>query len=312
MRHASIIPTLTIALSVSVVACEPDEVTDVSPEASALMTSGTTSGVIGADDLEASDTESRLAGFTSLATVVAPGGAVVEFRRLGTGQIAVSELVRTGELSPTNALLTARRATPLELFLAIAPPDRAVPVELEEAHRAYATANQLDPAPRRLSLNANPVSASLDGKYSSKYVADCDLPDDRAWFDSIWQFWGFDWHWYDRSNAYNGWSPATPKTEGVASHLCNDGPSGSKIHRVRRSSCGSTSSWDYVFTTTVPPEHRSYFGVYNGPSVLFPSPHADMSTVAATRSGARTTRRTLTASLIQPRERSSIGWRRRS
>jgi hypothetical protein len=146
-----------------------------------------------------------------------------------------------------------------------------VPAELEKAHVAYATAHHLDLNPRRLSFDdAPPLRArSHNGEYSWEYAADCDLADDGAWFDWFWQTFDWNWHWYWRTNSYDGWSPTTPKRVAVQSHLCNDGPSGSKVHRVMQSRCGSTSNWSYVYTNTVPPEYRSQFRVWDGPSACY-------------------------------------------
>jgi hypothetical protein len=189
---------------------------------------------------------------------------VVEFRQLEDGGLTVSELVPTGQVSPMDALMTAQQATPLELYMALAPSGRPAPVELERSHADWAVAHRSDPAPRRLSL-LPAIATQSGGTYSWKYAADCDLADDGGWFDNFWKTYGWKWHWYRRTNAYDGWSATTPKTVAVQTHLCNDGPSGDKIHRIRRSSCGSSSSWLYIFTATVPPEHRSQFRVWNKP-----------------------------------------------
>lgn len=190
--------------------------------------------------------------------------AAVAGRWLETGGITVSELTQTGELSPMNTLMVAQKPTPLEMFLAIAPSDRPVPVELEKAHVAYAAANQRDPSPRTLKLDPPLARSSciLDPNCYQEYqnlAADCSLDADRDWFDLyvyLFEGGGFlgesaapgsSWNEYGRTDGYSGESSASPKTVSVMSHLCNDGPSGTKIHRMTRSQCGSSDSgWSYM------------------------------------------------------------------
>lgn len=119
------------------------------------------------------------------------------------------------------------------------------------------------PSPRLLSPDLSPGTVGLD-HYNWKYVADCDRPDDQAWFDNFWQTYNWSWHQYSRTNGYST-SSTTPPTEWVQTHVCNDGPSGTAVHRVARwnsgSSCGYLGNWSYVFTQNVPPEYRGQFRV---------------------------------------------------
>jgi hypothetical protein len=253
MRNTIMLAALGLAI-VPAGACAPDDLTDAGLDAP-QETAGTLDSA-------------RVAAFTSLGVLSAPGGGEVEFRELEDGTIIVAERVRTGQISPMDALMTAQNATPLELYMALAPGDRPAPMALERAHATYAVANRASAQPRHLGLQPAFTTQS-GGTYSWKYAADCDLADDGGWFDHFWQTYGWRWHWYRRTSSYDGWSATTPKTIAVQTHLCNDGPSGDKIHRIRRSSCGSGSTWSYIFTDRVRPEYRSQFRVWNSPYACY-------------------------------------------
>lgn len=249
-------PSIPSALAMTLMACAACEREDL------------TNRMLGATEPESSLREITTA-FSTLAVLDAPGGAKLEFRQLDDGTLVVSELVPVGAPSPMDALMTAQGATPLELFLAVAPAGSAIPAALEDAHITWARSRKLDTAPRALSFAPPIGTAAIDGKYVWDYLADCDEPDDRGWFDSFWQTYGWSWHWYDRTNTFSSTSFGSPKNNSVQSHLCNDGPSGSKVHRVIRSRCGSTQHWSYFFTNTVPPEYRSQLRVWQGPSACY-------------------------------------------
>lgn len=187
--------------------------------------------------------------------------SVLEFGRLEGGGIVMTEDAAIGSLSAMDALVKAQGATPLELFLAVAPPDRSVPPELEDDHLRIAEEKGIDPTPRALELPDSDLAFRSDTTWD--YLADCDRPDDEAWFDSFWQGQGWSFHQYQRTSAYESSLSSTPLTDTMLAHVCNDGgPSGNKIMWVRRSTPGF-SSYNIFGNVTVAAEHRVVFYLWN-------------------------------------------------
>lgn len=207
------------------------------------------------------DTESPR-GYELLDTIEIDG-ATIEFGRTHGGGIAILEEVHIGELSPVDMLMDGDNATPLELYLAVAPPERTVPAALTEAHDAYAAEQGIDSTPRALVYDAG--EWAFRGKREKYYAADCDLPDDGAWFDNYWQSRGWNWHYYLRTNDAYLTMPEALITTAVHTHVCNDGPSGSKRMFVKESGgihCGP-GIWHYAVNNTVAAETRRQFRVWN-------------------------------------------------
>ncbi len=211
--------------------------------------------------------------------VTLDGGLTVEFGRTEDGAIVLVEDVPVGELSPTDTLMDGQNATPLELYLAIAPVDQEPPEALVAAHRQHAVEHGGDVEPRELVFDPGAETFRTTGSWD--YVADCDRPDDQAWFDQAWQAWGWSVHDYRRTNDYTEYTQSTGLTDQMRAHMCSDGPSGKKWFKVKRS-C-TTGPWSYVYNAVVKSEHRNIYRVWNE------SPNCAYRAYAANYNGAKPT-----------------------
>lgn len=202
-----------------------------------------------------------------LLDVVAVDDGTVEFGRLDSGGIVVVEEIASGGVSPVDALMTGQQASPLEMYLAIAPPDRAVPQAIVQAHDRFASEQGIAAEPR--ALRYEPEDAGFRAEYSWIYLANCNLPADGGWFDDFWQTYGWNWHWYVR-DSYSSWnSPFTGNTQAVQAHICNDGPSGGKNFWVEQrdgiDNCAPGTWHNLFWKLNSPTEHRVQFRVWNDP-----------------------------------------------
>lgn len=195
-------------------------------------------------------------------------GGVIEFGRTERGGIVVVEHTPTGALSPIDTLMTGQEATPLEVFMAVAPPEEVVPAALIETHERFAIDAGRSVEPRALPFE--PLDPSFRDDFDWYYSADCSLSEDGEWFDTFWDTFDWGWHWYKRTNAYEEVSASATNTHAVQAHLCNDGPSGYKNFFVKKSGpsgieCGD-GIWSYIYThADVQVDHRVQFRAWEDP-----------------------------------------------
>ncbi len=227
----------------------------------------------------AADYESTVVrGYELLSIVPLEEGGVIEFGQTERGGIVVVEYTPTGALSPIDTLMTGQEATPLEVFMAVAPPEEAIPAALIETHERFALDAGRSSEPRALLFE--PLDPSFRANYDWYYAADCSLSADGAWFDDFWDFYNWNWHWYSRTNDYTKVSPAATNTHSVQAHLCNDGPSGAKDFWVVKSGpegieCGSGIWFNVYWKFDVAVDHRAQFRAWEDPDACSYTAKAD-------------------------------------
>lgn len=198
-------------------------------------------------------------GFELLDIIPLEEGGRLEFGRSTAGGIVLVEDVAVGERSPLQTLIINREATPLEMYLALAP-ERMPPQALLDDHEATALKKGLSIEPRVFPYRES--GDQFRDAWTHSMLADCDDGDDRDWQDNAADLLGLDRTSIHRTNSY-GSSSVSMLTDSVLAHICSDGPSGNKQFRVRMSgapgpSCGSGVG-HYDYTTTVVPEHRVFY-----------------------------------------------------
>jgi len=224
-----------------------------------MASSEAPSSLLDADELamdEELDTE-------TIATVILESGGAVEFTNIGSGGIAVYEQIPEGSYSPVEILMDGEGATPLEVFLAIAPPEREVPEVLTAAHARFAAEQEIDAEPRALTFTSNNGLRSLT--YLDIDPVDCSLPADGAWFDTWWTVMNWGWHKYYRGSATNKSIPYTPYTHTWQGHMCNSAISSTRLFRVDSlgpSPCPGIGG-SFAWAIGVPPGHRALYRVWN-------------------------------------------------
>lgn len=205
-------------------------------------------------------------GYELLAVVPLEEGGIVEFGRLPSGGIAVVEHTPFGALSPIDTLMTANEATPLELYMALAPAEEPVPAALVQAHERFAVENGLSVEPRALTFE--PTDPGFRAHYDWRYAADCSLSADGSWFDNFWQTYNWGWHWYYRGTAYTKVSPSTGLTNAMQAHLCVDFGGFSKNFKVESTGtalqCGDGYTVVYA-DPYVPTGYRAQFRIWDDP-----------------------------------------------
>ena len=189
----------------------------------------------------------------------------VEFLILDSGALAVTEQVKEGSVSPLSDLSLRQEATPLEVFIALAP-SRKAPEILVDHHRAIAEEKGFEFEPRSLAVpyldSASNVLYSTQGEWTPDFVANCSYNSDKTWFDNAWSGFGYNWHWRKQYSSYERNTPAI-HAKVFWSHVCNNSNK-NVFHNVRFGgvSFGASNIWGRF----VSPGHRSIFYMWNGPS----------------------------------------------
>ena len=89
-------------------------------------------------------------GARSIARLRLANGNIVDFVDLLDGHVGVGEKAKRGQRLASTYLASAWAATPLEIFLALAPRGSAVPQALRTDHEDFAARSGRSPAPRDL------------------------------------------------------------------------------------------------------------------------------------------------------------------
>jgi hypothetical protein len=89
-------------------------------------------------------------GTSSIARLRLNNGNIVDFLDLLDGHVGVGEKARRGQRLASTYLASAWAATPLEIYLALAPRGSVVPQALRTDHEEYAARTGRSPAPRDL------------------------------------------------------------------------------------------------------------------------------------------------------------------
>ena len=160
------------------------------------------------------------AGVGSLARIRTDDGVIVEFVE-ASGTLLVSETAPIDSPSPLTYFLTRAEASPLELYLALAP-GSAPPAELVSLHDELASVGAFDSAPRQLEL----PGAEFRALYETYGAVDCTYASDHAWFQSTWMSLDWTWRWYhsgDKETAGSALEKFTPwkNTANFYTHVCN-------------------------------------------------------------------------------------------
>ena len=154
--------------------------------------------------------------------------AVITFLEVGEdGSVGVLEDSPVDHVSMLDQLVVEQGATPLELFLALAPWNHQVPAILVKAHEQAKGTDE----PRMLRLrdqaSNNPVVA-FGLSSLQEFGADCSFSSDgQSYFDGVWNALGWNHHWYVYHSAWasSGWvaSASTGTTSNYRAHVCNGG-----------------------------------------------------------------------------------------
>lgn len=171
------------------------------------------------DPPESPERNSELVGqdLELLASVQSPEGVEVSFHAIGNGGVIVSEYGPAEAPSPLIYFNAVERATPLELFTALAP-DQDPPPDLVVNHEALMLNRNQSLVPRELHL-PDPSFRSTNEQY---YNTDCSESSDEAWFDYWWGVWNLPFHEY-LSDEFSGEEQTTMtpwKTDAFITHLC--------------------------------------------------------------------------------------------
>lgn len=214
-------------------------------------------------EAEALDDSETIRGHEILSIVELEEGGTLEFGRMDSGGIVVIEKTPVGALSPIDTLMTAQDATPLEVYLAVAPPEREIPAALIETHERFAIESGRSIEARALPFE--PLDPSFRANYDWYYAADCSLSADGNWFDNFWDVNNWNWHWYYRGSAANKESAFAAATVSVQAHLCNDGPSNNINFWVVRWGC--LGNWHNVhWKFDVASDYRAQFRAWQDSS----------------------------------------------
>lgn len=201
-----------------------------------------------------------------LTSVESPEGVEVSFHAIGNGGVIVSEYGPAEAPSPLTYFNAVERATPLELFTALAP-DQDPPAALVVNHEALKWNRNQSLVPRELHL-PDPSFRSTNEQY---YNTDCSYSGDKEWFDYWWDLWDLSWHPY-YSGEYSGekQTSETPGfTDAFITHLClfqvydeNHDPIGAVPvdHYVKNPTSGYLTPG---FGQQVYIAHRSVLGVFD-------------------------------------------------
>jgi hypothetical protein len=171
--------------------------------------------VIGCDSDDAHDVNDEFL----LARTVSPEGVEIEFRRGQDGGIVVSEYGPETAPSPVVYLAATENATPLEVFLAVAP-DQEPPRELVQQHELAMRELDQPVTPRSLRL----PDPSFRTTYLDYYATNCSYTSDKSWFDDSWDALGMEWHAYATvyldpiDNEY--FTYTSPTTNSFITHFC--------------------------------------------------------------------------------------------
>jgi hypothetical protein len=240
MRCEAIFPALTAILSVSLAACEPDEVTDAGFEVVTIGPNdpGVTGELLAEPVLEVGHGDHTLTFLES-----DDGVAVVEFAPADAPSL-LDALAREG-------------ATALEILRAVSH-DVDAPAALLRAHEASGGLSQESGTPVR-DLTASITSlADVETGY---YPTDCRfVMDGPSYFDVAWQLYGWDWHWYRYATPDGNYlevSATTPPRKKVRAHTCNNGSQWYNwgVQRLSSADCSGGT----VFWRGVAPGHRAVY-----------------------------------------------------
>lgn len=190
-------------------------------------------------------------------------GTMLEFGQTDSGGIVVAELGPATKQSPVTALMGSADATPLELFLAVAPPGAVAPEALWETHYEFMEEAGLETEPRDLAHLAD--SQFRVETETDKWIGrGCNKDNDEFWFKAWWLLGGWETHDYHRSENYVSSTPTVSDTNSLRAHLCNNSETTHKIFRVEK-----TGSDQFCLGTPyisvfldVPPEHRALFTLW--------------------------------------------------
>jgi hypothetical protein len=118
-------------------------------------------------------------GTRSIARLRLANGNFVDFIDLLDGHVGVGEKAKRGQRLAATYLASAWAATPLEIFLALAPQGSAVPRALQADHEDFAARSNLNPTPRDLTghlTQGGGVSELVCSSQDTFYF---------AWFDAF-------------------------------------------------------------------------------------------------------------------------------
>lgn len=215
----------------------------------------------------------------SLAKLRLASGNVVDFIDLLDGHVGIGEKAGRGQRLDAIYLVAAAGATPLEVFLALAPAGSAVPPQLQADHQAVTSHSGGSPIPRNLASHlaqagngngpAGLVCSGQDTFYFAWLAAFAGIT--KYAFAGVGHFLSGQWTFYPGKHVYEGTGTNSRTYLGACTdHSFNPEVMTMEVHRrIKTVNSGVTSySWVkiaetglninemYVFSSAIPASYR--------------------------------------------------------